>query len=114
MNRKIAALASLPRGLEPRVGAAAVAPRVAVPRGSFILCLAEPAGPRGWLGRASIWTEHPDGSGAAAAVQRVRSVGCYARPEDAMYAAEFQARQIVEGLAPNWHPFSEPGREGGD
>ena len=114
MNRKLAALARLPRRVEPRTAAPAAAPRIAVHRGYFILCLAEPAGPRGWLGRASIWTEHPDGSGAAAAVQRVRSVGCYARPQDAMYAAEFQARQIVEGLAPNWHPFGEPGREGAD
>ena len=78
-------------------------------KGYFIGCYAEPFGTEAFIGRAQICVERPESAASARVVELVTSVGSYNHPFKAAQAAQFQARQVVEGLKPNWAPFTEPG-----
>lgn len=77
-------------------------------RGYFIAAHAVPQEDR-YAGHACICTDKPESSKQARALERVASVGVYADEERAVQAAEYQARFIIDGLAPNWEPFTDPG-----
>ena len=60
-------------------------------------------------GCASICSERPDSIATAQAVEKVYSVGTYPEADRAASAAEHQAKAVVDGLSPNWDPFTKPG-----
>ena len=78
-------------------------------RGYFIAAYAQEAGEGRYIGYAHICVERPRDMKSIRSLERVQSVGVYDSDEKAMHAAEFQARQAVESLKPNWAPFTEPG-----
>lgn len=60
-------------------------------------------------GRAAICSERPVPGKAPRKLEEVGSVGAYDTEEKAMQAAEYQARYVIDGLTPNWAPFTAPG-----
>lgn len=62
-----------------------------------------------YIGRAQICIELPAAPESARAMEEVTSVGSYETHERAVEAAQFQARQVIDGLGPNWDPFTAPG-----
>lgn len=77
-------------------------------KGYFIISRTYPDGVK-FFGRAWISTERPDAAGRAKSLEEFRSVGSYETEEKAMHAAEYQARQAIETMMPNWAPFTVPG-----
>jgi hypothetical protein len=77
-------------------------------RGYFIAAYAVPQESR-FAGHAWICTDKPETVRDAHRVEQVSSVGVYANQERAVQAAEYQARFIIDGLDPNWEPFTNPG-----
>lgn len=63
----------------------------------------------GYVGHALICNERPGDVRQARPLETVRSVGQYPDPEKAVRAAEYQARTVIDGLRPNWDPFTAPG-----
>lgn len=92
---------------EARVGPGRT--RVSGPyRGYFIVLSAYPVNDK-FAGRAGICAERPHGDGRARALEEVSSRGAYDTADKAMQAAEYQARFVIDGLTPNWAPFTAPG-----
>jgi hypothetical protein len=77
-------------------------------RGYFIAAYSVPQESR-FAGHAWICTNKPESPQDARGVERVSSVGVYADQERAVQAAEHQARFVIDGLDPNWEPFTAPG-----
>jgi len=63
----------------------------------------------GYAGHALICTERPGDIRHARPLEMVSSVGEYPDAEKAVRAAEYQARCVIDGLRPNWDPFTAPG-----
>lgn len=82
--------------------------RVFAFRGYFIAAYAQPVGNDRYVGYAHICTERPKDIKSINSLERLQSVGIYDSAEKATHAAEFQARQAVESLKPNWAPFTKP------
>lgn len=77
-------------------------------RGYFIVSSTYPVNDK-FAGRAGICAERPRGDGRAQSLEEVSSMGAYDTADKAMQAAEYQARFVIDGLAPNWAPFTAPG-----
>ena len=60
-------------------------------------------------GYAAICVDKPAMARQAKGLEQVASEGSYGEEERALQAAEFQARFIIDGLTPNWAPFTAPG-----
>ena len=82
--------------------------RVFAFRGYFIAAYAQAVGEGRFVGYAHICTERPKDLKSIKSLERVQSVGIYDTAEKATHAAEFQAREAVESLKPNWAPFTKP------
>lgn len=78
-------------------------------KGYFVVSFCADTGDGRMVGIAQICTERPTGSAGAKPVEQVRSVGAYADREQALKAAQHQARAIIDSLTPNWDPFTAPG-----
>ena len=78
-------------------------------KGYFVGAYPLADGPKRFYGCAQICTELPDDRFKAHSIENVTSVGSYDTPERAMEAAQFQARQVIDSLGPNWDPFTAPG-----
>jgi hypothetical protein len=78
-------------------------------RGYYVAVYTRPAAGSRYVGHAAICVEHPEDPEHANALERVASVGSYTDEERALQAAEFQARSVIDGLQPNWAPFTAPG-----
>lgn len=98
----------------PAPGAPAALPsrrlqRISGPyKGYFILAFAIAVNDR-FAGRARICLDRPSPDRKVRAFEQVSSVGSYESEEKAVQAAEYQARFIIDGLTPNWAPFTAPG-----
>ena len=62
-----------------------------------------------WLGYAEICIERPADGEKARPLERVQSVAFYDSEQRAVQAAQHQAREVIDGLGPNWDPFTAPG-----
>lgn len=82
---------------------------VHVYKGYFVGSFASSRGDGLHVGYAQICTERPKKETPPRVLEQVRSVGAYEDPERAVRAAEHQARAIIDSLAPNWDPFTNPG-----
>ena len=78
-------------------------------KGYFIGCFAAANGKGQYFGWAHICVERPEKRTTAKALETIRSVGAYDDAARSSQAAEFQAKQIVDGLGQNWAPFTAPG-----
>ena len=78
-------------------------------RGSFVGSYPRHVGDGQYMGCAQICVDRPAGQDSAKPMERVFSVGTYPTEDKAVHAAEFQAKQIIDGLGMNWAPFTEPG-----
>jgi hypothetical protein len=81
-------------------------------RGYFVAAFTQPAGDGRYIGHARICIQRPESAAAASGIEKLSSVGAYADEGRALTAAEFQARQLLDGLQPNWEPFTAPGAVG--
>ncbi|TWO68056.1 hypothetical protein FN976_24250 [Caenimonas sedimenti] len=78
-------------------------------KGYFITAYAREMMPKTFVGFCDISNERPSDQGAVNVLERVQSVGAYELEQRAVQAAEFQARQVIDQLKPNWDPFTAPG-----
>ncbi|MBI5276987.1 MAG: hypothetical protein HY854_11040 [Burkholderiales bacterium] len=81
-------------------------------RGYFVAAFTQSTGDGRFIGHARICIQRPDSASGADGVERLSSVGAYEDETRALTAAEFQARQLLDGLQPNWEPFTAPGAVG--
>ena len=77
-------------------------------KGYYVLAFALPVNGK-FAGRAKIYVERPGADRNVRSLEKVSSVGAYATEEKAVQAAEYQARYVIDGLTPNWAPFTAPG-----
>ena len=83
--------------------------RIFAYRGYFVATSTQPAGDGRFIGLARICIERPEHAADAVAIEKLSSVGAYPDEARALGAAEFQAKQVLDGLQPNWEPFTAPG-----
>lgn len=76
-----------------------------VHRGYAIVCSAYPVN-EGFAGRAAIYATRPQPG--VAPLEQVGSGDTYESAQRAMLAAARRARQVIDGLTPNWTPFTQP------
>ena len=62
-----------------------------------------------FVGRTCVTSTRPQPGEPAEVVEEVISSSVYKSRDRAMQAAEFQARQVLDGMAPCWEPFTMPG-----
>ncbi|HVZ42826.1 MAG TPA: hypothetical protein VHA82_03365 [Ramlibacter sp.] len=77
-------------------------------KGYFVASYTQQVGDGRYIGHAKLCLERPRDPASANALEKVTSVGAYPDEAKALQAAEFQARQVIEGLRPNWAPFTSP------
>lgn len=78
-------------------------------RGYFMVTTALAVGGRSFVGRTQITTTRPEPDQPVEVLEQVTSSAAYESRERAMQAAEYQARQILDGMVPCWEPFTVPG-----
>lgn len=78
-------------------------------RGYFVAAYTQRAGDGFYVGRAAICVQRPPSAARADGVERVSSIGLYRDEAKALGAAEFQAREVLDSMQPNWEPFTAPG-----
>lgn len=78
-------------------------------KGYYVAAYTVAVGPGQYIGQAGICVDRPARADRAVAAERVSTIGTYTDEAKALSAAEFQARQLIEGLQPNWDPFTAPG-----
>ena len=83
--------------------------RIFAYRGYFVAAWTQHVGEGSFIGLARICIERPERAADAMAMEKLSSVGTYEDEARALGAAEFQARQLLDGLQPNWEPFTTPG-----
>lgn len=83
--------------------------RIFAAQGYYVACCAREVGPGTFVGHARICVDRPEDYDSAKALEKLASIGTYPDAERALKAAEFQARQVIESLQPNWAPFTAPG-----
>jgi hypothetical protein len=83
--------------------------RIFAYKGYYIAVYVQEVQPGTYLGVGAICTALPRDARSAKPIEGVVSRGSYGDPGKALKAAEHQARQVVDGLQPNWDPFTRPG-----
>jgi hypothetical protein len=78
-------------------------------QGYYVAAYTQRVGDGLYIGHAKISVERPRDPATSEALEQVSSVGSYADELRALQAAEFQARQVIDSLQPNWAPFTAPG-----
>jgi hypothetical protein len=77
-------------------------------RGYFVASYTQPVGSGRFIGHAKLCLDRPEDPEGADALEKVSSLGAYGHEDKALQAAEFQARQVIDNLRPNWAPFTSP------
>lgn len=103
MDRAVAPAASLPQNLKLDMES------IFAFKGYYVAAYTRTVSPGQFIGRATICVDRPTRAEWATGEERVTTVGTYADEAKALHAAEFQARQLIDGLQPNWDPFTGPG-----
>jgi hypothetical protein len=75
--------------------------------GYFIAAEAVAVGQR-FVGHAKVSVAPLNGDPHAGVVAQVQTIGAYVTPDEAIWAAEFQARMLIDGLPPDWDPLDKP------
>lgn len=78
-------------------------------KGFYVAAYTRSVGPGQFIGHANICVDRPARAEWAQPAERVTTIGTYEEESKALHAAEFQARQLIDGLQPNWAPFTAPG-----
>lgn len=73
-------------------------------KGYFIAAYTVESGDE-YVGFGKVCIERPTTVRGVDALRRVRSINLYPTETQALESAEFRAREVVESLPPNWHPF---------